>query len=119
MGTLAAALAALALAHSDHLPESRAPARTEGEAPVSAAARAAALLDRGEPGLAARLVAREAATRAEAARVLAAALAALGDPVGARIARQRAERLDAETPAMRQAAVGAQSIRLPPDPGRR
>lgn len=54
---------------------------------------AATLLDRGQPAAAARLVAHDAETSAEAARILADALSKLGDGVGARLALSRAERL--------------------------
>lgn len=99
MERLAAVLLALAAAHPGHDgPDQPAPVvrPTGAEVHTPAAGLAATLLDRGQASLAARLVARDAPSSARAARVLAAALEELDDPVGARIARERADRLDAE-----------------------
>jgi hypothetical protein len=95
---LAAVLLALATAHPGHDDGPVPPGVTiqDSEVNTPAARLAASLLDRGQPGLAARLVARDAPSSADAARVLAQALDALDDPVGARIARERADRLDRE-----------------------
>ena len=77
--------------HGDEIPWCEdEPPETQGD---SAARLARVVLVRGNAAAAARMIAREAASSAEAARVLADALEKLGDPEGAQLARGRAEAL--------------------------
>jgi len=91
---LALALPGVSTAHPGHDEEipwcADAPPETQGD---SAARLARVVLTRGNAGAAARMIAREAAASAEAARVLADALEELGDAEGAALARARAEEL--------------------------
>ncbi|HWV36957.1 MAG TPA: hypothetical protein VN033_00605 [Vulgatibacter sp.] len=98
---LAAALAlaspGAAPAHPGHeAPVPERPGETPPETHGDSAVRLArVVLERGSAGAAARMIAREAAGSATAARVLADALERLGDAEGAALARGRAAELEA------------------------
>ena len=81
--------------HGEEIPwcatnDPAAPRETQGD---SAVRLARAVLERGNPAYAVRMIAREAANSAEAALVLAEALDELGDPEGATLARARSSSL--------------------------